>query len=285
MGSGPLSFSLDPSREILETVPAGRAGYRAPLLYSLLIHSVLLALLLALFYRPDQRPVKEVGHWGVNLVSPIMEEPKSPQTVLPEEPQAMAGSIQPVAEARVSASAGLNSALEEGLLPFQESPLNSEASPDSPLAEFPPAVSPPPEKRAEETVFPMQQSADQHLRAGQYFFRMRFGDRMIVTKMKYFQQTTSAHLNGCIQIAIPEDLRKTLQGKSTLVRVLYQEDGTLREILFDDRSDEPFIQILKDAIPWDTLNAPRKFGLPFREMKVRIAIDAEGKPSSRITLL
>jgi hypothetical protein len=285
MGSGPLSFSLDPSREILETVPAEPRGFRAPLLYSLLIHSVLLALLLAVLYRPDQRPVKEVSHWVVNLVSPIMEEPKAPQAGLPEEPQAMAGPIQPIAEARVSPSAGLNSALKEGLPPFQDPPLNSEALPDSPLAEFPPDASPLPEKQAEETISPMQRSADQHLRAGQYLFRMRLGDRMIGTKMKYFQQTTSAHLNGFIQIAIPEDLRKTLQGKSTVVRVLYQEDGTLQEILFDDRSDEPFIQILKGAIQWDTLNAPRKFGLPFREMKVRIAIDAEGKPSSRITLL
>jgi hypothetical protein len=30
---------------------------------------------------------------------------------------------------------------------------------------------------------------------------------------------------------------------------------------------------------------PPKFGLPFRKMKVRIGIDASGKPSSRITLL
>jgi hypothetical protein len=30
---------------------------------------------------------------------------------------------------------------------------------------------------------------------------------------------------------------------------------------------------------------PRKFGLPFREMKVRIGIDAGKKPSSRIILL
>jgi hypothetical protein len=92
-------------------------------------------------------------------------------------------------------------------------------------------------------------------------------------------------LNGCVQFAIPEDLRKTLQWKSTVVRILYQEDAALREILFDDRSDDSFIQILKHAIPWDTLTGPRKFGLPFHAMKSRIAIDAEGKPSSRITLL
>jgi hypothetical protein len=52
-----------------------------------------------------------------------------------------------------------------------------------------------------------------------------------------------------------------------------------------DRSDDSFIQTLKHAIQWDTLNAPRKFGLTYREMKVRIGIDAEGNPSSRITLL
>ena len=131
----------------------------------------------------------------------------------------------------------------------------------------------------------MQQSADQLSQTGQYLFRMRMGDRMIGMKIKYFQQTASTHLNGFIQSAIPEDLRKTLQGKSTVVRILYQEDGTLQEILFDSGSDDPFIQLLKDAIQWDTLNAPRKFGLPFREMKVRIGIDLEGKPSSRITLL
>jgi hypothetical protein len=244
-----------------------------------------LVFLLAVLYQPDPRPVKEVSYWAVNLVSPTKDGPKGRQTVLPEESQAIAAPLQPVAEVRVSPSAGLNSALEEGLPPFQESLLNSEASPESPLAEFPPAVSSPPEKRAEETVFPMQQSVGPQLRAGQYLFRMRLGDRMIGAKMKYFRQTASAHLNGCIQIAIPEDLRKTLQGKSAVVRILFQEDGTLREILFDDPSDGPFIQILKNAIQWDALNAPRKFGLPFHGMKVRIGIDAEGKPSSRITLL
>jgi hypothetical protein len=285
VGNVPLSFSAQPPPEFLESTGAGRGRYTGPLLYSLFIHLIILLLLLALLYQPDHRPVKEVSHWVINLVSAIKDGPKGPQPVLPEEPHAIAGPIQPIPESQPSPSIGVKSVLEDGLLPFQESPLDSVSVPDSPSAEFSPAFSPAEEKQAEGAAFAMQQSADQQLQTGQYLFRMRLGDRMIGTKIKYFQQTASAHLNGFIQSAIPEDLRKTLQGKSTVVRVLYQEDGTLQEILFDSGSEDPFIQILKDGIQWDALNAPRKFGLPFREMKVRIGLDAEGKPSSRITLL
>ncbi len=263
----------------------GRRGYAGPLLYSLFIHSIILVLLLAVLYRPDQRPVKEVSHWVVNLVSGIKEGPKGPETVLPEEAHAMAGPIRPIPEPQAPPSMGVRSTLEDGFLPFQESPLDSVALPHRPSAEFPPASSTSEEKPAEGSVLAMQESADKQLQSGQYLFRMGFGDRMIGPKIKYFQQTATAHLSGLIQSAIPEDLRKTLQGKSTEVRILYREDGTLQEILFDSGSEDPFIQILKDGIQWDALNAPRNFGLPFREMKVRIGIDPEGKPSSRITLL
>ncbi len=285
IGKVPLSFSIDPPQEFLENTGAGRGRYAGPVFYSLFIHSIILLLLLAVLYQPDHRPVKEVSHWVVNLVSTIKDGPKGPQAVLPEEPHAIAGPIQPIPEPQASPSMGVKSAPEDGLLPLQESSLDSAALPDSPSSEFPPAASPAEEERVEEAVFAMQQSADQQLQMGQYLFRMRFGDRMIGTKIKYFQKTSSAHLSGLIQSGIPEELRKSLQGKSTVVRILYQEDGTLQEILFDDRSEDPFIQILKDGIQWDTLNAPRKFGLPFREMKVRIGIGPEGKPSSRITLL
>jgi hypothetical protein len=272
IGKVPLSFSVDPAPEFLETPGAGQGKYAGPLLYSLIIHSIILLFLLAVLYQPDRRPVKEVSHWVVNLVSTIKDGPKGPQTVLPEEPHAIAGPIQPTPEPQAPPSVEVKSALEDGFLPFHESALDPPASPTE-------------EKRAEGAVFAMQESADQQLQMGQYLFRMRLGDRMIGVKMKYFQQTSSAHLSGLIQSAIPEDLRKTLQGKSTVVRILYQEDGTLQEILFDSGSEDPFIQILKDGIQWDALKAPRKFGLPFREMKVRIGLDAEGKPSSRITLL
>ena len=285
MGSVPFSFSVDPSPEILENPWAGRQRYAGPLLYSLFIHSIILLLLLTVLYQPDRRPAKEVSHWVVNLVSGIKEGPTGPQTVLPEEPHAIAGPVQPTPEPPASYSMEVKSAPEDRLLPLQESPLNSLAAPDNPVAEFSTPASPVEEIRAEEAVVAMQQSAEHLSPTGQYLIRMRMGDRMTGVKIKYFQQTASAHLSGLIQSAIPEDLRKTLQGKSTVVKVLYQEDGTLQEILFDDRSEDPFIQILKEVIQWDALNAPRKFGLPFREMKVRIDIDASGKPSSRITLL
>ena len=284
-GKVPLSFSLDPPPEFPETPGSGRGRYGVPLLYSLFIHSIIPLFLLAVLYQPDRRPVKEVSHWVVTLVSTFKDGPTGPQTILPEESHAVAGPIQPMSELRVPPSMGLKSAQEDGLPSLQEFPLGSLAVPESPSAEFPPAAWPAEEKRAEEAVFAMHQSPDQQLQAGQYLFRVRLGDRMTGTKIKYFQKTSSAHLSGLIQSAIPEDLRKTLQGKSTVVRILYQEDGTLQEILFDDRSEDSFIQILKEVIQWDTLNAPRKYGLPFREMKVRIGIDAEGKPSSRITLL
>ena len=280
-----LSFSVDPPREFLEHTGAGQGKYAGPLLYSLIIHSIILLSLLVVLYQPDRRPVKEVSHWVVNLVSAIKEGPTGPQTVLPQEPHAFAGPIQPIPKPEAPPSMGLKSIPEDGLLSLQEFPLNSLAVPDSPAAEFSMPASPVEEKRAEEVVVAMRQPADQLSQTGQYLFRMGMGDRMTGVKMKYFQQTATAHLTGLIQSAIPEDLRKTLQGKSTVVRILYQEDGTLQEILFDDRSEDPLIQTLKDGIKWDALNTPRKFGLPFREMQVRIAIDPEGKPSSRITLL
>jgi hypothetical protein len=285
MGKVPLSFSADPSPEFLESKGKARRGYAGPVLYSLLIHSMILLLLLAVLYQPDRRPVKEVSHSVINLVSTIKDGPKGPQSVLPEETHAISGPVQPTPEPPAPVSANEKISSDESVPSFQESPLDSLAVPDSPSAEFPPASSPSEEKKPEGAAFAMKQSAGQQLQMGQYLFRMRMGDRMIGTKIKYFQKTSSAHLSGLIQGAIPEDLRKTLQGKSTVVRILYQEDGTLKEILFDPGSDGSFIQLLKDGIQWDAMSAPGKFGLPFREMHVRIAIDPEGKPSTRITLL
>lgn len=285
MGKVPLSFSVDPSPESLESKGTARRGYAGPVLYSLLIHSIILLFLLAVLYQPDGRPVKEISNWVVNLASIIQDGPKGPQTVLPQESHAMAGPVQSTPEPPAPVSAGEKISADGSVPSFQESPLDSVAVPDSLLDEFPPAAFPSEEKKPEGAVTGMQESAGQQLQMGQYLFRMRTGDRTIGMKMKYFQKTASTHLNGFIQSAIPEDHRKSLQGKSAVVRILYQEDGTLKEILFDDPSDDPFIQILKDAIQWDALSAPRKFGLPYREMKVRIGIDASGKPSSRITLL
>lgn len=285
MGKVPLSFSVDPSPESLESKGTARRGYAGPVLYSLLIHSIILLFLLAVLYQPDGRPVKEISNWVVNLASIIQDGPKGPQTVLPQEPHAMAGPVQSTPEPPAPVSAGEKISADGGVPSFQESPLDWVAVPDSLLDEFPPAAFPSEEKKPEGAGFAMQQSAGQQMQMGQYLFRMRTGDRMIGTKIKYFQKTSSAHLSGLIQSAIPEDHRKSLQGKSAVVRILYQEDGTLKEILFDDPSDDPFIQLLKEVIQWDALSAPRKFGLPFREMKVRIGIDADGKPSSRITLL
>ena len=45
MGKVPLSFSADPSPEFLESKGTARPGYAGPVLYSLLIHSILLLLL------------------------------------------------------------------------------------------------------------------------------------------------------------------------------------------------------------------------------------------------
>ncbi len=285
MGKVPLSFSVDPTPEFLDSQGTARRGYAGPVLYSLLIHSIILLLLLAVLCQPDQRPVKEITNSVVNLISTIKDGPKGPQTVLPQEPHAMAGPVQSTPEPPAPVSAGEKISADGSVPSFQESPLDSVAVPDSFLDEFPPAAFPSEEKKPEGAVTAMQESAGQQLQMGQYLFRMRMGDRLIGTKIKYFQKTSSTHLNGFIQGAIPEDLRKTLQGKSAVVRILYQEDGTLKEILFDAPFDDPFIQLLKEVIQWDALSSPRKFGLPFREIKVRIGIDADGKPSSRITLL
>lgn len=285
IGKVPLSFSVDSLQEFLENTGAGRGRYAVPVFSSLFIHSVILLFLLMVLYQPERRPVKEVSHSVINLVSTIKEGPKGSPSVLPEETHAISGPVQPTPEPPAPVSASEKISADGSLSSFQESPPDSVAVPDSLLDEFPPASSPNEEKGAEGATFAMQQSAGQQLQMGQYLFRMRMGDRMIGTKIKYFQKTSSAHLMGLIQSAIPEDLRKTLQGKSTVVRILYQDDGTLKEIHFDDPSDDPFIQILKEVIQWDTLNGPPKFGLPFREIKVRIGIDASGKPSSRITLL
>jgi hypothetical protein len=285
IGKVPFSFSVDPAPEILESPWAARQRYAGPLLYSLFIHSIILLLLLAVLYQPDRRPVKEVSHWVINLVSAAKEAPQGPKTLLPEESHILAGPVQPAPEPPAPVSAGEKTSPDGSVPSFQEFPLTAEVGPESPTEESLPAPPLSETKNAEGAILAMQENAGNQLLMGQYLFRMRMGDRMVGMKLKYFQQTASTHLNGCIQSAIPEDLRKTLQGKSTVVRILYQEDGTLKEILFDSGSDDPFIQLLKDGIQWDALNAPRKFGLPFREIKVRIGLDAEGKPSSRITLL
>jgi len=280
-----FSFSPDLFLKVPENMGPGQGHYRAPLIYSLFVHLIILLLFLGVLHLPERRPVKEVNHWVINLVSAAKEAPQGTKTLLPEEPHILAGPVQPAPEPPAPVSAGEKISPDGSLPSFQEFPRTAEVGPESPTEESLPAPPLSETKNAEGAILAIQESAGNQLQMGQYLFRMRMGDRMMGVKIKHFQRSAGAHLNGSIQSAIPEDLRKTLQGKSTVVRILYQEDGTLQEILFDSGSEDPFIQILKDAIQWDALNAPRKFGLPFREMKVRISIDPEGKPSSRITLL
>jgi hypothetical protein len=263
----------------------GQGHDLAPLIYSLFVHLIILLLFLGVLHLPERRPVKEVNHWVINLVSAVKEAPQGPKTLLPEESHILAGPVQPAPKPLAPVSPGEKTSPAGSVLSFQEFPQTAEVGPESQTQESLPAPPLSETKNAEGAILAMQESADNQLQMGQYLFRMRMGDQMMGVRMKYFQRSASAHLSGLIQGAIPEEIRKTLQGKSTVVRILYQEDGTLQEILFDSGSEDPFIQILKDGIHWDTLNAPRKFGLPFREIKVRIGIDSEGKPSSRITLL
>jgi len=232
-------------------------------------------------HQPDRRPVKEVSQWVINLVSPQKEGPKGGKTLLPEESHALAGPIEAIPHPPQQTSA-------------ENRPLYDDPSPDayeSPLPEqnFPepsPAAFPQEGEKVEGALLAMQESSSQQMQMGQYLFRMRMGDRMVGVKMKYFQQTAGAALDHLIGDALPEEVLKDLKGKSITLRISYREDGTLDHISVDAASEEiDLARVLKEKIPWETLNSPRKFGLPFQELKVRIQVDAEGKPLSRISLL
>jgi hypothetical protein len=285
-GNASFSLASDPSPGPLNLRRTLPGKYGAALLYSLFIHLLILLVLLAVMHRPDRRPVKEVSHWVINLVSALKEGPQGPQTVLPEESHILAGPVQALSHREPPVVAAQKIPPEDRFLDSQESPPAPSVFPERPALEpFPP---PPPweGKDVEGVLLAMQESASQQMQMGQYIFRMRMGDRVAGVKMKYFQQNAGTILNGLIGSVLPLETLKGFQGKSIILRILYREDGSLQEISFDSLSEGvDLAQILKEKIPWETLTSPRKFGLPFQELKVRISIDPEGKPLSRISLL
>jgi hypothetical protein len=237
-------------------------------------------------HQPDRRPVKEVSHWVINLVSAVKEGPQGPRTVLPEESHALAGPVRSTPHSQPPVSAAKKAIPDDRFLDFHESPPAPSVFPESPILESFPSASPQEGKEAKGVLLAMQESANQQTQMGQYIFRMRMGDRMAGVKMKYFQQNAGATLNGLIGNTLPLETLKGFQGKSIILRILYREDGTLQEISFDSASEGvDLAQVLKEKIPWEILTSPRKFGLPFQELKVRVSIDPEGKPLSRISLL
>jgi len=285
-GNVPVSLSVDPPPEGLEPEGTVRRKYGAPLFGSLFIHSVILLLLLAVMHQPDRRPVKEVNHWVINLVSAVKEVPQGPQTVLPEESHFLAGPIRSIPHPQPPVSTAKKALPDDRSLDFHESPPAPSVFPERPALEPFPSPFPLEGKDVEGALLAMQESANQQMQMGQYIFRMRMGDRMVGVKMKYFQQNAGATLNGLIGDALPLETLKGFQGKSITLRILYREDGTLQDISVEPASEGvDLAQILKEKIPWETMNSPRKFGLPFQELKVRVSIDPEGKPLSRISLL
>ena len=284
-GNVPVSLSIDPSPEGLEREGTARGRYGAPLFGSLFIHLAIFLLLLAVMHPPDRRPVKEVSHWVINLVSSVKEGPQGPQTVLPEESHTLAGPVQSTPQPEPPASTAKKTLPPGHFLDFHESPPSPSGSPENPTVESFPAASPHGGKEVEGALLAMQESAHQQMQMGQYLFRMRMGNRMVGVKMKYFQQNAGATLNGLIDNTLPLETRKGFQGKSITLRILYREDGTLQEISFDSASENvDLAQVLKEKVPWETLTTPRQFGLPFQELRVRVSIDPEGKPLSRIFL-
>jgi len=114
---------------------------------------------------------------------------------------------------------------------------------------------------------------------------MKMHDQMLVYKFKYFQKSTRAQLLALLQASLPEEILKSLPGKTAAVQISYPENGDSRAVIVEPESDPEFGQILREKIPWDTVNSPKKLGLPNQTMKVSVAIDMNGKINLKLSLL
>jgi hypothetical protein len=282
-GNISLSFSAETPSEVSETALTRGVNSKAPFFFSALIHLVALSLLLGVMYQPDKKPITKVNHWVVNLVTALKEEPKGPKSVTTEDRKLPAGAILPPPAKAAPVPREKKISWNESA-PLQEFPEASEPLPERSEQQTRPTPASPEVKKVEHSFQIMQESVNNQVQAGQYLFGMKMGDQMMPLKIKYFQKNVKDHVFALLRTTISEEMTRTLQDQSALIEISYHEDGSVQNILFSSDSHGDLPDLIKD-VEWKSLTSPIQFGLPFKVVKIRIAVDSQNRINVNLSSL
>lgn len=110
----------------------------------------------------------------------------------------------------------------------------------------------------------------------QYLFGMRMSDQMMPLKIRYFQKNLKDHVSALLRTTISEEMTQTLQHQSVLVDISYLEDGNVQNILLSPVSHGDLADLIKD-LEWKSITSPVQFGLSFKVVRIRIAVDSQSR--------
>jgi len=278
-----LSFSAEIPPEVTETALTRGVNSKAPFFLSALIHLVIFSLLLGVMYQPDKRPIRQVNYWVVNLVTALKEEPKGPKSVSTEDQKLPAGAILPSPVKAAPVPREKKISWNESA-PLQEFPEASEPLPEQSDQQTQPPLTSPEVKKVEHSFQVMQESVNHQVQAGQYLFGMKMGDQMMPLKIKYFQKNVKDHVFALLRTTISEEMTRTMQDHSALIEISYHEDGSVQNILLSPDSHGDLADLIKD-LEWKSLTSPIRFGLPFKVVKIRIAVDSQNRINVNLSSL
>ena len=118
----------------------------------------------------------------------------------------------------------------------------------------------------------------------QYLFGMRMSDQMMPLKIRYFQKNLKDHVSALLRTTISEEMTRTLQDQSALLEIYYHEDGSVQNILLSPDSQGDLANLIKD-LEWKSLSSPVIFGLSFKVVKIRIAVDSQTRINVNLSSL
>lgn len=250
------------------------------MVFSLLIHGLILLGLIPLFFKADQRPIKEVTYWVVDLVNLKNDEIQRPQEKAQNsrDTKAWMSPSNPDTEAQVGR--GEKVSPDEILLAQPEKAQSVSANLD---ADVHPETAPAPvlDELPEKTTDPM----DKQVQGAPYRFLMKINLPINAAGIKLFFKNANENMLRLVNDSLAGEILNTLQDKEASVTIFFNEGGGIQKVSITPDSDDDLAFILKDNISWNSVTPPAKFGLPNKGIKFTIHVTGQGKVLVNTTLL
>jgi hypothetical protein len=112
---------------------------------------------------------------------------------------------------------------------------------------------------------------------------MRMGNELTGAKIKYFYKNLREQVSLLFRPS-GAGSAEILEGGATSLDVFYREDGEVERISYSPGFEGTATGLL-DRPEWKKLPSPVKFGLPFKSVRLRIALDSAGQVNVGITPL
>jgi len=242
-------------------------NFKTALFFSFLVHLVFLAIILGLA-KSGKGAVKEANYLVVNFIPRIEVEGLKKETPLkvPSKSQGEATAVNFSTPESKSPESNLNKDLMK--TPVTE----SQISPTSLVNEQNPGQAP-------KEIIKIQPAGRQ------YHFPLRTNSPPAAIGLKHFYLNINEKVIRLLQDCLSLETSGAPQEKQASVKVSFTETGVLQSVTITPDSDEDLARHLQDKIPWSSLNPPWQFGLPNKEVELKIQIDSQGNIKVNTTLL